>query len=144
MRLSKVGIDWGHPIIKVKGMNKTHTPPAEQRALYHLDHLKDRIGTLTASVIKMEDAVRNERWEEAVATIPSLKMLERRVKTLESTLKELSPDIWVAVWHEQATGRKPSAILGPAQPDVARAFVENAREECAARIATSTANIWTS
>ena len=22
MRLSKIGIDWGHPIIKVKGMNK--------------------------------------------------------------------------------------------------------------------------
>ena len=57
-------------------MNNTYTPPAEQRALYHLEHLKDRIGTLAASVIKMEDAVRNERWEEAVATIPSLKMLD--------------------------------------------------------------------
>tara|TARA_R110000822_G_scaffold39428_1_gene108344 strand:- start:584 stop:961 length:378 start_codon:yes stop_codon:yes gene_type:complete len=125
-------------------MNNTYTPPAEQRALYHLEHLKDRIGTLAASVIKMEDAVRNERWEEAVATIPSLKMLERRIDTLTATLKELSPDIWVAVWHEQATGRKPSAILGPAQLDVARAFVENAREERAAKIVTSTANIWTS
>ena len=125
-------------------MNNTYTPPAEQRALYHLDHLKDRIGTLAASVIKMEDAIRQGAWGEALDAVPSLKMLERRVKTLESTLKELSPDIWVAVWHEQATGRKPSAILGPAQIDVARAFVENAREERAAKIVTSTANIWTS
>ena len=121
--------------------NTNNKLPAEQRAQYHLDHLKDRIGTLAASVINMEDAICKGEWEEALTVVPSLKMLERRVKTLESTLKELSPDIWVAVWHEKATG-SPSAILGPVQPDVARAFVENAREEGAANIVTSTANIW--
>ena len=123
-------------------MNNTNNKlPAEQRAQYHLEHLKDRIGTLAASVIKMEDAINQGAWVDALDAVPSLKMLERRVKTLESTLKELSPDIWVATWHEKATG-SPSAILGPVQPDVARAFCENAREEGVAKIVTSTANIW--
>ena len=72
-------------------MNNTNNKlPAEQRAQYHLDHLKDRIGTLAASVIKMEDAIRQGAWDDALDAVPSLKMLERRVKTLESTLKELS------------------------------------------------------
>ena len=70
-------------------MNKTYTPPAEQRALYHLDHVKARIETLTASVIKMEEAIRQGAWGDALDAVPSLQMLERRAKTLESTLKEI-------------------------------------------------------
>ena len=94
-----------------------------------MEHIKERLASINTSVVRMADAIREERWEDAINAAPSISMFDRRMDSLCKTLREVSPDEFVAIWYDENdfdAGHGPSAILGPVQPSIAKKTYDKA------------------
>jgi hypothetical protein len=117
------------PANNTTSTSNPNRPSAEQRARYHMEHIKERLASINTSVVRMADAIREERWEDAINAAPSISMFDRRMDSLCKTLREVSPDEFVAIWYDENdfdAGHGPSAILGPVQPSIAKKTYDKA------------------